>query len=170
MPEPNVYELPYFGDLDLTDLGDYYDTEIEFNGRLVQLDLNFDDRETTIDKLDAIKDFLGKLKQQDQRNKGYIRTDYEEVLYEDSVHFYLNFHLEEIGEEELIGLVGPGDEDLPVEEQLLDKIELVRIGFYPDEDGFFAICDYSFGREITNYILVISVNKKGELLDMTVES
>jgi hypothetical protein len=47
---------------------------------------------------------------------------------------------------------------------------LVRVGFYPDEDGYFAICDYSFGREITNYVVVITLDKNGELLDMTVES
>jgi len=170
MADPKEYTLPYFGELDLTDLGDFYDVEIEFHGRPVELDLNFDDGTTTIAKLDAVKSFIERLPQQDQRNKEYMRADYDAITEEDSLKFYLNFHLEEIGEEQLIALVGAGDETLPVEEQLLDKIVLVRVGFYPDEDGFFAICDYTFGREITNYLVVLSLNKDGELLDMTVES
>ena len=170
MPDPKEYTLPYFGQLDLTDLSDYYDIEIEFGGRPVQLDLNFDGGKPAFDKLAAVKTFLEHLPQQDQRNREYMRADYEAITEEDSLKFYLNFHLEEIGEEQLIGLVGAGDETLPVEEQLLDKIVLVRVGFYPDEDGYFAICDYSFGREITNYLVVISVDEHGELLDMTVES
>lgn len=75
MPNPKEYTLPYFGELDLTDLSDYYDVEIEFHGRPVELDLNFDDTRTTIEKLNAVKSFIEQLPQQDQRNREYMKNN-----------------------------------------------------------------------------------------------
>ncbi len=43
----------------------------------------------------------------------------------------------------MLKLVGAEAGTLSVYERLLDKIVLVRIGFYPDDEGYFAICDYS---------------------------
>jgi len=73
----------------------------------------------------------------------------------------IEHHLEEVGNDELSLLVNFENKSIELEKQLLDKIQLVRIGFYPDSKDVFAIFDYSIGEEITNYLIVINTNEKG---------
>ena len=53
---------------------------------------------------------------------------------------------------------------------LLKKLHLVRVGLYPDSKDQFAIFDYSIGKELTNYLVVINTDENGNLEYMTMES
>ncbi len=46
----------------------------------------------------------------------------------------------------------------------------MRIGLYPDSDGQFAIFDYSIGRDLVDYLVVINTDENGMLEYMTMES
>ena len=52
----------------------------------------------------------------------------------------------------------------------ITKLQLVRVGIYPDSTGQFAIFDYSLGQEMTNYLVVINTDENGNLDYMTMES
>jgi hypothetical protein len=166
------YTLPHFGNLPTENLEEYYDVDIEFNGNEIQIDLNFENK--TIDTLtvDTVKNFIENVENVenfDNLNKTYILNDYNDEDG-DTVKFYLEHHLEEVGKDELSKLINFDDTTTEPEQQLLTKLKLVRVGLYPESEDNFAIFDYSIGQEITNYLVVINTDEKGELDYMTMES
>jgi len=163
------YALPYFGNLPTENLEEYYDVDIELNGNEIQVDLNFENQTVDTLILDKVKNFIEKLEEFDKLNKTYILNDYNDEDG-DTVKFYLEHHLEELNKEELTKLVNFNDTITEPEQQLLSKLKLVRVGLYPDNDDNFAIFDYSIGKDITNYLVVINTDENGQLDYMTMES
>lgn len=163
------YALPYFGNLPTENLEEYYDVDIELNGNEIQVDLNFEHQTVDTLILDKVKNFIEKLEKFDKLNKTYILNDYNDEDG-DTVKFYLEHHLEEVDKEELTKLVNFDDTITEPEQQLLSKLKLVRVGLYPDNEDNFAIFDYSIGKDITNYLVVINTDENGQLDYMTMES
>ncbi|QXU39993.1 DUF2004 domain-containing protein [Pedobacter sp. D749] len=163
------YALPYFGNLPTENLEEYYDVDIELNGNEIQVDLNFENQTVDTLILAKVKNFIEKLEKFDKLNKTYILDDYNDEDG-DTVKFYLEHHLEELDKEELTKLVNFNDTITEPEQQLLSKLKLVRVGLYPDNEDNFAIFDYSIGKDITNYLVVINTDENGQLDYMTMES
>lgn len=163
------YALPYFGNLPIENLEEYYNVDIELNGNKILVDLNFEHQTVDTLILDKIKNFIEKLEKFDKLNKTYILNDYNDEDG-DTVKFYLEHHLEEVDKEELTKLVNFDDRITEPEKQLLSKLKLVRVGLSPDNEDNFAIFDYSIGKDITNYLVVINTDENGELDYMTMES
>jgi hypothetical protein len=164
-----AYTLPHFGNLPLANLEEYYDVELEFNGNRIRIDLNFENKTIDITTMGKIKNILENLDQFDKLNHTYMLDDYNDEDG-DTVKFYLQHHLEEVGEDELSNLINLDDSTIEPEQQLLTKLKLVRVGLYPDGDDNFAIFDYSIGEEVTNYLVVINTDENGELDYMSMES
>lgn len=162
------YTLPYFGKFDADSLEEYYNVDIDFNGNQCQIDLNFENTKIDTSRLDLVKSFIENLEQIDKQNKVYIDQDFNDKDA-DTVKTYLEHHLEEVDEEELAELIDTNDKTKEPIKQLMDKLHLVRVGLYPDSEDQFAIFDYSIGQEITQYLVVININKNGELDYMTME-
>ncbi|WP_185290505.1 DUF2004 domain-containing protein [Chryseobacterium lactis] len=163
------YTLPYFGQLSTDNIEEYYDVTINFNGNEIQIDLNFESESTDAAKLDQIKNYLENIEPFNKLAKNYILEDYHNEDG-DTVKLYLEHHLEEVEQDELSTLINFDDSTTEPEQQLLTKLELVRIGLYPDNEDGFAILDYSIGREITNYLVVINTDQNGQLDYMSMES
>ena len=163
------YTLPHFGELPLENLKDYYIEEIDFNGMDLSIDINFESPIADVETMDKIKSFLENIEQFDKLNKTYIRNDYNDDDA-DTVKFYIDNHLEDLGREHLSSLVNFDDTTIAPELQLLDQLHLIRVGLYPGEDDYFATFDYSIGEEITNYLVVINTDENGGLVYMTMES
>jgi len=163
------YTLPYFGKLPTENLEEYYSVSIDFNGHEIQIDLNFENKNTETFQLDKVKSYLENIEKFNGLNKTYISDDYNDEEG-DTVKFYIEHHLEEVGKDELSALINFDDPTLGPEQQLLKKIELVRVGLYPDSEDNFAILDYSIGENLTNYLVVINTDENGQLDYMTMES
>ncbi len=163
------YTLPHFGILPTENLEEYYDVDIDFNGNEIQIDLSFENKSIDTLTMDKVKNFIEKIDKFDELNKTYILNDYNDEDG-DTVKFYLEHHLEEVGKEELSKLINFDDTTAEPEQQLLTKLKLVRVGLYSHDNENFAIFDYSIGQEITNYLVVINTDEKGELDYMTMES
>ena len=89
----------------------------------------------------------------------------------DTAKTYVDHHLTEFSEEELASLVDFSNSSITPEKQLINALRLVRVGFYPDEgEDQVAVFDYSLGYDVTNYLIVIFINEKGELDHITMES
>ena len=164
-----TYTLPHFGQIDTTNLEDTYDVEIEFDGDKIQIDLNFDDKTIGTKRMDKVKKFIEKIKDLDVKNKKYIEKDYKDEDA-DTVRTYVQHHLEEIEKEKLKDLVDFNNEKVDPEIQLMKKLHLVRVGLYPDDEDEFAVFDYSIGKELTDYLVVINIDENGKLEEMTMES
>ena len=163
------YTLPHFGQLAIENLEEYYDVDIVFNGNEIQIDLNFENKAIDIATMDKVKNFIENIEKFDILNKNYILDDYNDEEG-DTVKFYLEDHLEEIGKDELSTLINFDDTTIELEQQLLAKLKLVRVGLYPESEDNFAIFDYSIGQDITNYLVVINTDENGQLEYMTMES
>ena len=163
------YSLTHFGQINLTNLEEYYDVNIDFNGQEIQIDLNFENKTIDTKQLDTAKTFIERIADFDKKNKKYIEQDY---LNEDcdTVKTYVEHHLEEIDKAELSDLVDFDNKSISPEKQLMKALRLVRVGLYPDSEGQFAIFDYSIGRDLTDYLVVINTDKNGKLDYMTMES
>jgi hypothetical protein len=164
-----MIKIPHFGPLDPQSLEEYYDTEIDFNGNQIQVDLNFGSSSIDPAKLETVKAFIDNVRIHDIRNKQFIDDDYKNEDG-DTVKTYLEHHLEELGEDELAELIEPGTKSSEHEKQLLKKLRLVRVGIYPEGEDQFAIFDYSLGQDITDYLVVINTDENGNLVYMTMES
>ena len=159
--------LPYFEDLDLTDLEDYYEAEMPFGNDEIDLDLNFEATEIEEDKLVKVKTFLDEIKAVVKVAEQGIRDDFATGT---DVKEFIAFHIDEVEKHELDKLVMKADKKLSIEEQLLSVLKIRRIGFYPEEDEIFAILDFTLDEDLSDYLLVVNMNSKREVEYITMES
>ena len=155
------YSLPHFGQIDLTNLDEYYSVKIDLDGREIEVDLNFEEKTIDSKQMDTVKKFMEKIPDYDKKNKKYIERDYADEDG-DTVKMYVEHHLEEIDKTELAGLVDFDNKSVSPEKQLVKALHLVRIGFYPHDEDEFAIFDYSLGKELTDYLVVITTDQRAE--------
>ncbi|AZB29749.1 MULTISPECIES: DUF2004 domain-containing protein [Chryseobacterium] len=163
------YTLPHFGNLATENLDEYYDVNIEFDGDEIEIDLNFENKTIDTITMDKVKNFIENIEKHNKLNHTYILNDYNDEDG-DTVRSYLEHHLEEVEKEELSDLINFDDKTTEPELQLLKNLKLVRIGLYPDNEDNFAIFDYSIGVEITDYLVVLNTDEKGQLDYMAMES
>jgi len=163
------YTLPHFGNLATENLDEYYDVNIEFDGDEIEIDLNFENKTIDTITMDKVKNFIENIEKHNKLNHTYILNDYNDEDG-DTVRSYLEYHLEEVEKEELSDLINFDDKTTEPELQLLKNLKLVRIGLYPDNEDNFAIFDYSIGVEITDYLVVLNTDEKGQLDYMAMES
>ena len=163
------YTLKHFGNLPIDNLEEYYKVDIEFNGNEIQIDLNFENKNIDLLSMDKVKNFIENIGVFDKQNESHIFNDYNDEDG-DTVKFYLEDHLEEVDEDVLSNLINFNDKSTKPEKQLLNKLKLIRVGLYPHDKDIFAVFDYSIGKDITDYLIVINTDENGKLHYMTTES
>ena len=161
------YKLPHFGEIKINSLKDYYDVEIEFNGRKIELDLNFEEESIETDKLEIVKKIIDNLSEYNSIAEKALISDFEE---DDTVKDYIEHHLEEIDDIELKQIIDKPIEEISAEKQMLTKLFLKRVGFYPGDEDDFAIFDFTIGEDLTQYIIAITFNEDIEVQYMSMES
>lgn len=162
------FKLPYFGNLDPASLEEYYDSDIDYNGIKIQIDLNFEDKTIDVKRLETAKQFIDNLRIHDLNNKKYIQNDFDNNG--STVPFYLEHHIEELPTDDLNQLVGAGTKAADQPKHLLKKLHIVRVGLYPDSVEQFAVFDYSIGKDLTDQLVVIFTDENGNLDYITMES
>ncbi|MEO6670486.1 MAG: DUF2004 domain-containing protein [Ferruginibacter sp.] len=162
-------KLPHFGILDSTALEEYYDLSITFNGTEIQIDLNFDTEVIDIKRLETVSHFIENIRIHDLNNRKHLQEDFENNNGE-TVRAYLENHLAELGIDDLEELIGSNTKTADQPKLLLKKLNLVRVGLYPDSETQFATFDYSIGKTLTDYLVVIVTDENGNLDYITMES
>lgn len=163
-------ELPHFGQIDFTQLDEYYATEITLKGLKVFLDITCENKSISEEQSINIKKFLGNISEFDTQNRVIIDKNFKDG---GEAKEYIDFYLEELDAEELEEIIG--DEVGDKSKQLLGKLILIRVGLYPEvksNSDYFGVFDYSIeiDGEISNQLLVVKTNEKGELDHITWES
>ena len=161
--------LKYFGEIDLANLVDCYDSEIEFKDRKVKIDLNIIPANNfDIENIKILQNFLDDLTSLEQIIVQAIKQDYENKLVTKE---YIDFHIEELDKSDIDTLIKNADKKLKRKERLLSVMYLKRIGFYPEKgEDTFAIFDYALNEELTDELLVIGVSKDKDINWITWES
>lgn len=149
--------LPHFGTIELEhfddgytpfkydySIGALYGDDFSYNGTPIELDVNFTELTnsniilvtTALNDLDAIISAAKRHVDNDFKTSNTVRDYFQE---------WITYHLKE---EPFKGLVPePFDEKTP--ELLLNKLEIVRIGFYAlVETEPFIVIDFAFGYDI----------------------
>ncbi len=165
----STIKFPYFGSLDGNDLETYYDVNTDFNGRQIQIDLNFEHKSIDFKRLEMARQFIENLRIHDLNNKKMIRQDFEDTNGE-VVRDYISHHIEELAIDDIEVLVGSGTKSADQPALLVKELHLVRVGLYPYDESQFAVFDYSLGKELTDYLVVISTDENGNPCDISMES
>jgi hypothetical protein len=156
----------------LTTLEEYYRTEASLNDNRISVDINFENRSIDENIFYAIKAFLENISQFDNANKPIIKSDFNK---KGEAYEYINFYIEELSKNEISDIIGINNRNETTEEQLLNKLKLVRVGLYPDgknDTDYFGVFDYSidiYGKPC-NQLLVVKTDVNGALDHITWES
>lgn len=164
-----TFKLSHFGILDSAVLEEYYDADIDFNNKQIQIDLNFENKTIDVERLEIVQRFIENIRIHDLNNKKHIEHDFADENG-DTVREYLEHHIEELATDDLNQLIGFNTKIVDQPKLLLKKLYLTRVGLYPDSKEQFAIFDYTIGQELTNYLVVINTDENGNLDYITMES
>jgi hypothetical protein len=142
-----VFSLPYLGDLNLNATKDL-ETEIKIDNNEVSVDLNFDEDEVAIKQIENVKIILDKIDKYVEIAKQKIKSDFDD---NGVVRDYFEHHNEVVPEIKEI---------YKDDNEFLVKLNLIRIGFYPENESHYAVFAFSIGRNITDYIIVVRFDRK----------
>lgn len=158
----SIIKLPYFDEIDIKKLEEYYEAEIEFEDREVSLDLNFEVEQIDENKLQIVKILLENINDFDSKNRIFIAKDFDNYSNGSIVYDYISFHLKELKEDfsEIIDTKETKSGNLI---KLMNSLKLIRIGFYPNEDDETVIFDYCLNDDISNELLVIVLKNQNSL-------
>lgn len=167
-----IYKLPYFGEIEMASLEEYYSVKVEYAKEEITLDLNFEKKFIETPTMDIVKYFIENISQIDKQNKSLYFEDYEK---NGETADYIEFYFEEFNKDELTEILNLNEDEPSQKLQLLNKLELKRVGMYPDEKygaSYFGVFDYSIkiDDEYCNQLLVVKTTNKGTLDHITWES
>lgn len=160
-------QIEPFGEIDPENIEDYYGGEIEIDGDIIEIDVNFDSTSVDAGLLKKVSDFLTGIDTRIEKAFAAIADDLE--LDEDTgtARFYLQHHLNELSDDELQSVFGTDD---VTEEDFLDNLLVTRIGLYPEDNESWSVIDIKLPDEFTTYLMAVSFNTNGELTGVSMES
>ena len=155
--------LTYFGEVEINSPEEYIEGKVLIDNRLVKLDLNFYDG---VPKRNWVEEYILHFLQHKKNVETAFMTDYEDG---EETKEYVDFHLEELDSSEIDKILENTNASKSKEERLLSALQLVRVGFYPGGENY-AVWDYTIGRDITDQLVVVNTDNKGEIRYVTMES
>jgi hypothetical protein len=161
------FTVTAFGELDADNLEEYYDVELNFNSRVIEVDISFDKKSIDRKVLEKMNQILADVQRLDQLGQNEIKRDY---LSGERVKSYIDYHLNELDSIDFEILIDQAQTGSIKEEKLLDLLRLKRIGFYPDTYVRFVSLDYTLANDVTDELLVLDFTEDGHLHYITVES
>ncbi|QHT69284.1 DUF2004 domain-containing protein [Rhodocytophaga rosea] len=165
----HTYSSRYFGEIDLEKAEEWYESEIEYKGRIVSIDLYIDKpKQTDAATFELVDNFLNNLSEYEISISLALKKDLKEKGF---THSYIQIVKDEIETDEMDELLLNVDKKLKKQDQILSAIYLSRIGLYADkEDETLAIFDYTISEDLTDELLVVSISKDKQIKKIIVES
>jgi hypothetical protein len=158
-----------FGSVDPSD--DCWEVTEHLGGHPVELHLNIDGDdfpEAASRKLiERIRD-LGRFEQQARKE---LLNAYDPSDEGCEVTSYHSHHLGECTEDELVQVFGLVPAEARTVELMVAQMQLMRVGLYPEAaEGASIVADFTIGKHISQYMLVVKFNSEGELVEVVTES
>jgi len=160
-------EIIPFGKIDSQNVEDYYDGTVKIGEQNVEIDLNFESDVVDDELLARVNNSIQKLLELSDQAWAAISDDWDLDSESDTARFYLQHHLDEFSEEEIIKLFGTTSIDKSV---FFKALSLVRIGYYPEDEDMFTVFDIQLSQELTNYLMSVSISEAGVVTDISFES
>ncbi len=161
-------QLLHFGEIDLQQVKDEYSSALTYEGRKIKIDLNFfDGNEVSQEIIQKTQTFLEKIEEHIRNAYKSLSDDYEA---EGETYGYIEHHMNELEPEELQQIIENYQPAIPQDDELFEQLQLKRIGIFPEDDGEFAVFDFSIGEKFTDYLIAIFLDVNGQLVDLGIES
>ena len=160
-------EIKYFENINFSKIEDYYSTEVKINSKEIEIDLNFENESISKEIIIRINSALSNLENILNKSWEWIIDNYNN---EQDVKEFISFHLDDFFEDDPEEILKGTDPELNNKERFLKTLRVNRVGIYPDDEEHFLIIDWMTDPELSNYILVININKNLNLEYITVES
>lgn len=171
-------ELPLFGNITLknSDWKYKYESSLrgyEFNGNTIDLDVHF--IEVTEENVKNVGQALSDLEKLNKIGFESISHNFEE---EGESKSYIEEWNEDIfgqilSEEEFEEFLKDTDSEKRIEERLLSKLRLVRLGIYAESEDDFVTMDFAFGYDIDkgfrDHMLIVKLNQDSEISEIVTE-
>jgi hypothetical protein len=171
--ESKSVDIPHFGTINSNNLEEYYSCSFELGQNTINSDMNFEKTTISSKILDQISNVINDISEVNSNNIKSLKSEFDSGEGESCA--YIDFFLEEFEESDLINLCGLTKNGSQYGSQLINKIKLIRVGFYPDGKfgaSNFATFDYSIDidGEPCNQLLVVNTDQNAKLLNITWES
>ncbi|OLF18555.1 DUF2004 domain-containing protein [Actinophytocola xanthii] len=145
-----VHEV--FGEVEFDPENDenWWESEVELDGRTVGVSLLFEGSAVDEGLLDRVAPYVTNLPELARTARAAIRADLDSEVSE--VAEYVEHHLEEASVvDEVFGGTTPDTEEF------VARLSLVRVGIHRVDDGtgYEAVLDYSIDPEATQYVLAV---------------
>jgi hypothetical protein len=164
-------EIPVVGAVEFPNgTNGYWQFALPMRGGDVPVEINAESDSFTRDMLAKIRIFISDAARFDEIARDAFKAEFAEKPDEGSVGIYLSHHAEELGEKDLLRIFGTADPDDLDIDQLLDALQLKRIGLYPGSEGYCAVFDYTIDEEATDYLLVVEFDSDGGVYGISMDS
>ena len=161
-----IINLYPFGEININEFNDYYESEIQISNRKISVDLNFRGKNLDDSIIKKIQMFTKQISDFEKLAFDYLTEDFNKSK-EYGVKSYMEHHLEVVEQDELKELFGTTNIDFNL---FLSKLALKRIGFYPTNKDEFAVFDISLPYDFTDYLIVVYFDLDGNITNLSVES
>lgn len=156
-----------FGVISAEHLDEYYTGNIEINGKLIDIDLNFESESVDESLLISVDTVLKNIRDFADKAWNAISDDWDLNEGSETARFYLQHHLEEFSEEEILTIFGTTEID---KRAFMSALSLTRVGLYPEDADMFIVFDIQFPDEHTNYLMSLSLTQDGLVNDLSLQS
>ncbi len=152
-------KLPIFGEIDLEE--DFFEAEfMNSKNQEVMVSIDFEGEPPGNDfSFESISNFLNNI----ENNLQHIKDNLLSGNFVVDVKDYIEHHMSELKSE-------PKIQKISSHEQFINELYTSYINIYPtEEENFFSI-DFTIDEELTNYILVVSLQEDLSISHITTES
>lgn len=160
-------EVPPFGEIEPSAPDEYYEGEISIDGKQINIDVNFESEAINESELETLSGYIKNIENESKKACEAIAKDWDLGEASETARFYLEHHMNEFTDDEIISVFGKSEID---KETYLNALKLVRIGLYPEDEESFAIFDIQLPEEYTNYLMAVTFNREGELSYISMDS
>ena len=145
------------------------DTTVRLETGDVAVDITFED-EVLAELLDPPAAVVTNAAELERTGREALGADLATSGDDGAMPLYKAHLLAELAPETLRALFGVSAVSDIDDATFLDGMKLVRIGVYPESDEDAIVCDYTISPELTNYLVAVSFDRQGALLDVSLES
>lgn len=160
---------PFLGVIDPSKPG-YLHAEVTFAGRAITVDLTIEEPDLSSSVLAKLPQSLRDVEELDRAARAAILSDAQSGDDDAATVLYLTHHHDELSADDFQRLFGVTAPDLTNPEPALQRLALVRVGLYPEQDESRILLDYSIDPDSTNYLVCVSFDANGHANAVDLES
>ena len=167
---PRTFNLTGFGNIDLKSDSSYF-TKYSLNNLQFDLILHTYGIAPNEICVDQYESFIAHVGEYISIVEQEIRKEYENDP-DGSVREYIELHLQEISPQTIQEIIQDTNSSLSIEERLYSKLRLEAIAISQQSENpkSYATWDFSIGKDVSDMMIAVTTDSKGNVLNITIEN